>query len=466
MRQRIKTIIFKMNEGQSSRAVIYMASQIILECISVVAMPLFTRLLTTDQYGQAAIFASWNSILTILIGLNVESTINMSRVHYTEEQFEKFCSNVFFVVSSTGSIALLVIIGLSNLLHTEPIILVLLVCYAFGAACTRVQSRIFMITKQAVKEITVSIFLSFSACVLSVVLIFLMKGHESVGRMLGMSLPSIILGSTFFILHIGKFRECLDMEILKYIVTLTIPMTFHKLSLLVLSQSDRIMIANIWNDGMAGIYSFCYSVATPLSAIWLALSHSWVPDYVKRVKENDQQWLKEHSDNYMFLFTCLSCGYLMVGSEALKILGTKDYWSGIPVMPLITLSCYFQFLYSFPVNYEVYLKKTKIIGAASTVSALMNIGLNWLLIPRYGMWGAAIATWGAYCMQFLVHAAVAKHMEGYHYKWTFYLKGLFPVMLCFIITYTFEDFMIIRWCIGACIAIILLWRVLKKRTLL
>lgn len=470
MRQQIKANIHKIDKGQSGRVVIYMASQIILQGIAVVAMPLFTRLLTTDQYGQVAIFCAWSSILALIVGLKVESTISMTKAHYAEDQFGQFCSNAFFVVFTTGGAALLIVIGfrkgLSNLLHTEPILLALMVCYTFGLVCTKVQSSIFMITKQAVKEVALSIFLSFSECALSVILIILMRGWEFYGRILGISIPSIILGSIFCILHMRRIREYLDIEMLKYMVLLSAPMMFHGLSALVFAQCDRIMIADIWDNGRAGIYSFCYSVAIPLSAIWTALGHAWIPDYFKNIKENKQEWLKEHSDNYMFLFTCLSCGYLMVGGEALKILGTKDYWSGITVMPLITLSCYFQFLYSFPVNYEMYSKKTKAIGAASTTVAIMNIGLNWLLIPRYAMLGAAIATLTAYFLLFLIHAIIAKHMEGYHYKWYFYIKGLFPVMVCFVLTYVFEDYMIVRWGIGICIAIMLIWRVLKKKTLL
>ena len=136
------------------------------------------------------------------------------------------------------------------------------------------------------------------------------------------------------------------------------------------------------------------------------------------------------------------------------------------MLPFVILSCFFQFLYSFPVNYEMYCKKTKKIGIATSITALINIVLNLWLIPLYGIVGAAIATLAAYFILFLIHDRVARLIGGYHYNWIFYLKGLLPVMICFVITYIFADYFVIRWLVGAGIAIILIKRILKKRTLL
>ena len=466
----IRNFVKKIDKGQSSRVVIYMLSQIVLQGIAVIAMPLFTRLLTTDQYGRVSVFSTWSSILALIIGLRVDATVSVAKVHYGEKAFKKFCTNAYFIVFSTGTAVLLFaalcLKPLSSLIRMSPAIVLFLVIYAFGTVCTKVQSCIYLITKKAVKDIILSICLSFFACLISVVLILLMKGNEDEGRILGMGLPYVIIGSVFCIFYMRNIGKNFDKAMLHYIVSLSTPMIFHGLSALILSQSDRLMIAEMIGDDQAGIYSFCYSVATPLTAIWSALGSAWKPDYYDNLMEGNKEWLKEHSDNYLFLFTSLSCGYLLIAEETLKFLGTKEYWSGIPILPLIVLGCYFQFLYSFPVNYEMYLKQTKVIGIASTVSALLNIGLNIWLIPKYGMLGAAIATLTGYLFLFLIHDFFVRRMEGYHYKWWFYIKGLIPVIGCSVLTYILTDYMPIRWGIGAVIGIILILRIKKRRTLL
>lgn len=470
MKEILKSIIAKMNKGQSSRVLIYMMSQIVLQGIAVIAMPLFTRLLTTEQYGRVAVYSTWVSILVIMIGLRVDSTISVAKVHFGESEFKKFCTNAYFIIVATGIVMVaaagLCLNSLSSLFHLSPYIVLFMVFHAAGTVCTKVQSGIFLITKKAVKDISLSITLSLSACLISVLCIYLMRGHEGEGRILGMGLPYIVLGFVFCAIYMRKIIDDFDKDMLNYILSLSLPMILSGLSALILSQSDRIMISELLGDDKTGIYSFCYSVATPISAIWSALGSAWRPDYYEKLKEQNGEWLKEHSDNYMFLFTSLTCGYLLVAGEALKILGTKDYWPGIKVMPLVIVGIYFEFLYSFPVNYETYCKKTKVIGVASALSAAMNIGLNLWLIPIYGMLGAAIATFASYLILFLIHDFVARRMEGYHYNWGFYIKGLIPVLICCIITYVFSDFMVVRWGIGAVIAVVLIKRILKKRTLL
>lgn len=466
----IRNFVKKIDKGQSSRVVIYMLSQIVLQGIAVIAMPLFTRLLTTEQYGRVAVYSTWVSIIVLLVGLRVDSTISVAKVHFGESEFKKFCTNAYFIIAVTGIILLIVtglcLDGLSSLLHLSPYIVLFLILHAMGTVCTKVQSGIFLITKNAVKDISLSIILSLSACLVSVFLIDLMKGNEGEARILGMGLPYIVVGFISCLIYMRKIVNDLDKSMLKYILSLSVPMILSGLSALILSQSDRIMLSEILGDDMTGIYSFCYSVATPLSAIWSALGSAWKPDYYENLKEKKEAWLKEHSDNYMFLFTSLTCGYLLVATEALKILGTKEYWSGINIMPLVIVGIYFEFLYSFPVNYEMYCKKTKAIGVASAVSAMMNIGLNLWLIPKFGMLGAAIATFASYLVLFLIHDFVARRMGGYHYKWSYYIKGLVPVLACCGITYLFADFLLIRWGIGIVIAGILIRRILKKRTLL
>lgn len=466
----LKRLLTKLDKGQSSRVLIYMMSQIVLQGIAVIAMPLFTRLLTTEQYGRASVYATWVSILALIVGLRVDSTISVAKIHFGESEFKKFCTNAYFIIVVTG-IFLLGIAGIflnqfSVLLRLPSYIVLFMIFHAVGTICTKVQSGIFLITKKAVKDISLSISLSLFACIASVLLISLMDGREAEARMLGMGLPYVLLGIFFCLTHMRSIFSDIDKSMLKYILSLSLPMILSGLSALILNQSDRIMISEISGDDKAGIYSFCYSVATPLSAIWSALGSAWRPDYYEKLKEGDEEWLKEHSDNYMFLYTGLTCGYLLVASEALKLLGTSEYWPGITVMPLVTMGIYFEFLYSFPVNYEMYCKKTKVIGIASTISALINIGLNLWLIPLYGMMGAAIATFAAYMILFLIHDFVVRRMDGYHYQWTFYIKGLVPVLLCFVLTYVFMDFVWVRWSIGVGIAIILVRRILKKRTLL
>lgn len=465
----LKKLFSNINEQQSGRAMVYVFSQVVLQAITVVTLPLFTRMLTTEQYGRVAVYSTWNSILALFIGLRVDTVVSIAKVRYGKD-FEKFCANAYFIVLVTGIGALFLVYifldKIAMLLQMSPAIILFLILHSFGMVCTQVQSCIFLITKKSVKDIILSIFLSFTGCLLSVLFILNNQVDAGDGRILGMGLPYIVIGCIYCAKYIRRIGCWFDEEILWATVRISVPMIFHGLSNLILAQSDRMMISKIVGDGQTGIYSFCYTVATPLTAIWLALGRAWKPDYYDKLNEQDKGWIKEHSNNYLFLFTSLTCGYLLVAEEMLKFLGTKEYWTGIQVLPFITVSCYFQFLYSFSVNYEMFCNKTKMISIASVISATVNVVLNLLLIPIYEMLGAALATLLAYMVLFLIHDFAAHRIKGFHYNWNFYLKGLFPVVVCFGVTYVFSDYVWIRWGLGIGVGVILIRRILRKRTLL
>ena len=84
------------------------------------------------------------------------------------------------------------------------------------------------------------------------------------------------------------------------------------------------------------------------------------------------------------------------------------------------------FLYSFPVNYEFYHKKSIHIAIGTSVAAVINCILNYILIPKMGMAGAAVATLISYVMLWIFHHLVSKYFIGEHYHYTIkeFLPGL------------------------------------------
>ena len=107
---------------------------------------------------------------------------------------------------------------------------------------------------------------------------------------------------------------------------------------------------------------------------------------------------------------------------------------------------YFVFLYTFPSNYQFYIRKTKFIAMATILSGLVNIAINAILIPKMGVYGAAIATLIAYIVLFLVHYFIVefkyKHSD---FPFTYYLVGIGIVLLAALIFYIFIDYLVIRW---------------------
>jgi O-antigen/teichoic acid export membrane protein len=235
---------------------------------------------------------------------------------------------------------------------------------------------------------------------------------------------------------------------------------------LVLSQSDRVMLQRMSGESVAGIYSFAYSVALVISILWMSFNTTWVPFYYEYKKNDQKAQILLRAKNYIAIFSVLTMGFILLAPEIYRIMAPPEYWPGISLIPLIALAYYFNFLYSFPANYEFYNAKVKLIFIGTVCAAIINIVCNFVFIPLYAGIGAAIATLVSFVFLFIFHEIIARFIiKNYDYRFTMYLKGLFPVIIASIIFYITQDFWYIRWGMGIILGIYLLRRIIKSKAI-
>ena len=254
-----------------------------------------------------------------------------------------------------------------------------------------------------------------------------------------------------------------------FCLPICIPLVFHGVSQIVLGQTDKIMIQKqLIDDGLVGIYSFIVTFVHILNSIYTALNNTWVPIYYSYTKDGNYEMIKVRSNRYCKLFLCLCLGFMFVSPEFVRLFADKNYWGGINLIPLIVLSIFFTFLYSFGVNFELYLRKTKWIAIGTTAAAVVNIVLNALLIPKYELCGAAIATLISYVLLFVFHQLCARKMQDelqYPYGILFFIKPIGIILMAVILFYIVQNLLIIRWGIAAIVGVYLVWNIVKNKSI-
>lgn len=454
---------------EDQKATIYLGGQILVQGLSAVSVFIFTRLLTTEEYGVVAIYTTCSTFLSYFIGMQSYGTIGIAKVHKSDK-YEKYCVIPYVLTLITTilflAIALFFLNTIDKLLGLSGPIVIFMFLYTAGITFFSIQNSIYRMDMKAVNYVSNNLSVNLMAIIVSIVLIIGFNRGGDTGRILGMGIPYILFGFFFFYKAIKRTGFFFDKELYGFCVKLSVPLVLHGISAQVLSHSDILMLGNMRGDVEAGIYSFCYSVAGPLVGIWSAYNAAWQPEYLVKKKEGNEKWLKEHSNNYLFNFTLLMCGYLLVCREILKIMGSENYWIGEEIISLIVVASYLQFLYSFPSTYEFFRGKTKMIAIGTGAAAVVNILINLFFVPQFGILAAAGSTVIAYLVLFLMHDLFARRLGGYHYSWGFYLKGLIPVIMCVLLTYLLKDYIAVRWGIGIVIGIILGRHLLKTKTLL
>jgi O-antigen/teichoic acid export membrane protein len=320
--------------------------------------------------------------------------------------------------------------------------------------------------KQAERSTLLSLVVSISSTGLAILFLFLTSKDRYIAKIYANAIPTILVGFVIICLVFVKGRKIYDKAYWNFCLTLTLPLILHGAGGLVLSQSDRVMLQRMSGESVAGIYSFTYSVALVIDILWASFNTTWVPFYYEYKRNNQKELILLRAKNYIAVFSVLTMGFMLLSPEVYRIMAPREYWPGISLIPLIALAYYFNFLYSFPVNYEFYNAKTKLISAGTICAAIINIVCNLLLIPAYAGAGAAIATLISFIFLFMFHEIIVRFIiKNYDYHLIMYIKGLLPVIAASAIFYIAWDFWYVRWGIGAVLGVCLVRRIIINKAI-
>jgi O-antigen/teichoic acid export membrane protein len=141
------------------------------------------------------------------------------------------------------------------------------------------------------------------------------------------------------------------------------------------------------------------------------MNTAWSPWLFEKMNNGEHQIIKRASRIYILFYCFVVFIYLLVAPEVLYIMGGEEYMQTVNLLPPIIVSFVFLFIYSLYVGVEVYYKKQKYIAISTMIAAVLNIGLNYLLIPIYGYEVAAYTTLIGYIVMFILHFIVVKMMK-------------------------------------------------------
>ena len=446
---------------------------VFLNGINFFTIPIFTRILGTENYGLYTIYCTWLNVLVILISVQVQGTIGVANIRYDEKErksyYSSICSIILLSFTCFLFIAFIFLKDLSIWFGLPKIVVIIMLFNALGMALVNFSTTKFTYNKEAQKTFIVSVSVAVSGIVLSLIILRGIEDNSSLylGRIMGAAIPYICIGLGLGIVIFFKGRTGFSYEYWKFCLPLCIPLIFHGLSHIILGQADKVMLQKMTTDSVVGIFGFTVTFAQIINIIYNALNTTWVPFYYEDMSKGHYAIIKKRTNNYIFVYTSLSLGFILLAPEVIKLFAEKVFWSGTSVIPILVLGYYMMFLYSFPVNFEFYHKKTIHIAIGTGAAAIINCILNYFMIKYRGMQGAAEATFIAYGLLWIFHHLVAKYIvkEKYHYKIKEFLPG-FSIMIfgCILVQLT-QNLLLVRWIIAGIIGLILLRHIVKEKSI-
>jgi len=441
----------------------YTVSNFLVKGVTFLTIPLFTRMMTTSQYGVVNNFTAWVSITTILVGLNLNSAISNAALDYRGNLNNFISSIVEFstILFVAGELISNSIFWLTDF-HVAYFNSTMIQGYAMYVVS--IGTAYYTIGADYLKNSVLSVLTLFSNIIISIVfMITIYSGKPAEGRIYGSTVGLSILTIIIIVTVIVNGDKKVHFEYIKYAARISIPVIPHSVGGVVLSQFDRIMISQYTEDTSAGIFSFVYNVSMVINVLWISVNNAWIPWFFRKASGQQYALVNKMIRRISWGFLVLTMGAITVLVDLAKVMAPASYQSGISLLIPISMSYLLMFLYSFSVNYEFFLKKTWFLGISTVLSALLNILLNMYYIPKYGYVAAGYTTLVTYFVLFLSHYFIAYSL-GKKRENQFLPTGVMTSIIIVagiysILTLVFFNFVLIRYLIfmALCFVAIACW---------
>lgn len=393
---------------QTKKAMIwYTFSNVLIKSIALLSTPIFTRLMTTNEFGKFTIFQSWLSILIII------TSLNMFQGGYTKGLIVFEDDNNGFTSASLGLVITVTFFWMiiyfcaydfwNEFFELSPVLMIFMVLNLLFMPVLEFWSARLRFEYKYKEVVFISIVISISSVLLGIILVMLNKNYRVEARALADLLARLIICGLILISIFRKGKIFYNKTYWRYNLSFNIPLLPHFLAFYVLNQSDRLMISKMIGNTQAAYYSVAYTISMMMNLIMSALNNALMPFIYKSINNGKNEDIRKGTAFIFILMAMLCIVTMAFAPEIITIFAGKNYADAVYVVPPIAASVYFIFVYSMFSTIEYYYQKTVRIAVATSVSAIINIVLNYYLINIYGYYAAGYTTLISYMILTVIH---------------------------------------------------------------
>lgn len=397
----------------------YAVCSILQRCLSFITLPLFTRLLTTEQYGQYTIYQSWMGIMSIFLTLNLAyGSFATAMVKFRDER-DAYIASIEGICLTLSLVFLAVYLPFNsfwNQLFQMPAFLVVFMI----AETISTNAMLFWSGKKRFEfkykcVIALTLAQSFFSPLLAFIFVQ-MSEQKGYARIIGYSLVTIISGGVLFFLNLARGKKLYINKYWKYALKFNIPLVAYYLSQSIFNQSDRIMISHYCGESDAAMYGVAYNLAMVLAFILNAINNSYVPWFYGKIKDGKSKDNQKVSSSIAIIMALMLLCIIWYAPEIIRIMAGKKYLPAVLVVAPVAMSLLLLFYAQLFINVEFFYEEKKMLVWASIGAAVLNIILNALLIPRLSFIAAGYTTLASYivfaiCNYFAMKKTLYKHKK-------------------------------------------------------
>ena len=408
--------------------------------------------MSVEEYGQVSVYLTWVQIFGIVAMFCLSyGVFNNGMVDHPERRDEYSLSMLvlsnIITLCFTG-IMLCLFPFIKEWLDMDlPLLILMCVlfmvqpAYNFWTAKQRYEFKY----KWTVIWSVVSAVLS---PIVAIIAIVFSDGKRLYARIFGAEVTLIVIYILFYVYLFVKAKGKVNVSFWKAALVFNLPLIPHYLSSYLLGSSNKLLISGIVGDHATAYYSVAYSVASVVTIVWTSINASLIPYTYESCKKNDHKAISRVTSPILTAFGVVCGLVIMLAPEVVAIMATSDYMEAIYVIPSIVGGVFFQMHYYVYANVVYYYRKPKYVMIASITATVLNIGLNYIFISKFGYMAAGYVTLFCYIVQAAIDYFAMRHVVGHSVYNMKYIGALSLVLLLVALLSTFiYDYMLIRYAI-------------------
>ena len=409
----------------AKHSAIYGLGGLVSRVLAILLLPLYTRYLSPSDYGAIETLVAASAVLVTLLRAGISSAFFRFYFDAEDDAGRTRVVRTAFWFTMTMSTAALI----AGLAVAGPISQLL---FSSGDRAGLVRAAFIGLWAQMNFEQITSLFrveersLQFAVASISNVLITIVMtivlvvgfGQHALGVIVGNFIGTL----TVYLVLLAYRRYQLGLEfdrrLLREMNRFGLPLVPAAIFLWGINFSDRLFLVRYVGQDEVGLYSIGVRLASAIVFLQFAFRTAW-PAFAYSIKSDDEAkqtyaWVL----TYLVLITCWISLALGVLSPWLARLLTKpEFYGGARVVSLLAFAGVAFTAYTVVAIGVGRARKTQFNWVVTGVAAALNIGMNFVLVPRYGMIGAAISTAAAYSAMFVLMTLNAQRVFPAPYQW-------------------------------------------------
>lgn len=418
------TVRYKNIPIQARASFWFLFCSILQNGLNIITLPIFTRILTTEQYGLSSSYFAWNDLIVVVCTLRLSyGVFDKGMVKYEVDR-NKFTSALLGLTTAI-SVSMTVLFLIFHSIIEKALGMSFLLCLSLFIVQIFAPALLFWTARNRYEyryQKFTAVTLSTSICCTLLNLFAVLKIPYDSGEVKVLSYQVVwcVVYVIFYVFIFSKGKCFYDKGIWKYALRFNMPLIPYFLSTLILDKADRIMIGNFCGNSEVALYSVSYNIGRLMVLVTSALDATFTPWIYQKIKENKFNNTKKISASIMVMFLGMATVFMLFAPELITFFAAKQYRDAVYIIPPVVVSYFFIMMYGLVSKVEFYYEKTKSIAVITVIAAALDIVLNYFAIPEWGYVAAGYTTLISYLFMSIGHFVLSGRISKE--------KGIFTVI--------------------------------------